>query len=151
MKKLLLLPLAMVGMAIASCDNDANSTSGRSPVFGQITLTPNPCNAGDTVTGVVSYTSAGRDIYKSDYYVNVTGRSNSGDTTFVSSNWTVIDPTKSQPTFKFAAPKIAQTYTVTFGASRINYSTGGPNGELYGSANSVNTTLTVRASQTASE
>lgn len=151
MKKLLLLPLAMVSMAIASCDNDANSTSGRPPVYGQLTLTPNPCYAGDTVTGVVTYTSTGRDIYKSEYYANVTGSSNSGDSAFVSTTWTAIDPTKSQPTFKFAAPKIAQNYTVTFGASRINYSTGGPNGELYGEANSVRTTLIVRAAQASAE
>lgn len=141
----------MVALAIASCDNDANSTSGRPPVYAQLTLTPNPCHAGDSVTGVVSYTSTGRDIYKSDYYMRVTGNSNSGDSIFLSTTWTVTDPTKSQPTFRFKAPTIAQHYTVTFGASRINFSTGGPNGELYGEANSVQTTLIVSSAQTSEE
>lgn len=145
MKKLfpLLLLSSVFSTLMASCDNDDNATSGRPPVFDKIVLTPSPCAIGDTIQGTVTYTSAGKDIYKSTYRVRVVGKTTSGDSTFYSNTWSVLDPTKSEPTFKFAAPDIAQDYRVTFEATQINYSTGGPNGELYGSANTVTTTLTV--------
>jgi len=148
MKKIpfLLLALVTAFAVLMSCDNDDNATSARSPEFGDITLTPNPCHAGDTVKATVSYNYAGKEIYQSVYFYNVKGSSNTGDSTFYSSSWSVTDPTKSVPSFQFVAPDIAQTYTVTFGASKIHYATGGPNGELYGSAASVSTTLRVRAS-----
>jgi len=141
-----LLLCTICGTLLISCEND-NATSGRSPVFEKIVLTPNPCETGDTIQGVVSYTSAGQHIYKTTYYVRVVGSTTSGDSIFHKQTWDVSDPTKSEPTFKFAAPDVAQTYTVTLGASRINYSTGGPNGELYGSANTVTTNLIVRSEQ----
>lgn len=149
MKKLFSLVLlsSIFSALIVSCDNDDNATSGRSPVFDKIVLTPNPCVIGDSIQGTVTYTSAGKHIYKSKYLVKVVGSTTSGDSTFYSNSWTVLDPTKSEPTFKFAAPDIAQSYRVTFEATQINYSTGGPNGELYGSANTVTTTLTVNNAQ----
>lgn len=134
------------GTLFVSCEND-NATSGRSPVFDKIVLTPNPCEIGDTIQGTVTYTSAGKNIYKTTYRIRVVGNTTSGDSTFYSSTWDVYDPTKSEPTFKFAAPDITQTYTVTFEARRISYSTGGSNGEVYGSANTVTANLTVKSAQ----
>lgn len=145
MKKIpfLIFALSAALSFLMSCDNDDNATTARSPEFGEITLTPNPCQAGDTVKATVSYNYAGKEIYQSIYFCNVKGSSNTGDSTYYSSSWTVSDPTKKQPSFQFVAPDIAQNYTVTFGASRINYATGGPNGEIYGSASSVSATLSV--------
>lgn len=149
MKNIPFLMLALVAAltALMSCDNDDHATSARSPEFGEITLTPNPCQAGDTVNATVSYNDTGKEIYQSIYFCNVKGSSNTGDSTYYSASWTVSDPTKKLPTFQFVAPDIAQRYTVTFGASRINYATGGPNGELYGSAGSVSAILIVHSNE----
>lgn len=126
-------------LILTACDNDANANNGRSPVFESLTLTPNPCHLGDSVVGQVKYSYAGRDIYSTTYTVTMRV---STDSTYVLS-WKVIDPTKKDPTFKIPTPRLAGTYTVNFSASRINYSSGGSNGELYGSANTVSATLRV--------
>ena len=128
---------------LASCDNDDHATDSRSPEFGALTLEPSTVLPGDSVTATVSYKYAGKKIYSSEYILTVTGVTSEGQ--YVNSvKWKVVDPTKSAPTQRFAAPDVPGNYTVTFRASQINYSSGGPNGELYGSANSVSTTLRVR-------
>jgi len=140
MKHLLILA-AVLALACTACDNDDNAKDGQSPVFDKLTLTPNPCNPGDSVYATVTYVSAGKGIYKSKYYYKIEKDGEDVD----GASWSVVDPTKSQPTFSFVAPTTSGYYTVTFGASQINYSGGGPNGELYGSANSVNAGLSVRS------
>ena len=143
MKKLFLLSvLAVMGLLI-SCDNDDNATDGRSPEFAALQLTPSVANTGDSVIAIVTYKTPGKKIYKSDYKLTISGFTASGDYN-VSYTWTDIDPTKHNPTYKFIAPDEPGTFQVTFSATRINYSSGGPNGEIYGSANTVTSTLRVQ-------
>lgn len=137
-----LIPVILIALIFVSCDNDSHATDGRSPEFGDLTLTPSTVNPGDSVTANVSYTYSGKKIYKNCYVLNITGNTSEG-TYSESITWEVIDPTKSTPTCKFASPLIPGIYTVTFRATQINFSSGGPNGELYGSANSVSTKLRV--------
>ena len=129
-KSLILLVISALFVFATSCDNDSHATDGRSPQFESLTLTPSTVNAGDSVVANVSYTYPGKKIYSSIY-----------NETY---EWKVVDPTKSTPTYKFRSPDEAGIYTVTFRARQINYSSGGPNGELYGSANSVSATLRVQ-------
>jgi len=86
-----LLLCTICGTLLISCEND-NATSGRSPVFEKIVLTPNPCETGDTIQGVVSYTSAGQHIYKTTYYVRVVGSTTSGDSIFHKQTWMFLIP-----------------------------------------------------------
>lgn len=142
-KNLSLLVIAITASMLSiSCDNDDHATDSRSPVFGTLTLTPSTVSPEDSVTATVSYNYAGKKIYSSIYVLSVNGNTPEGRYD-KSIEWKVVDPTKSTPTIKFAAPDVPGIYTVTFHASQINYSSGGPNGELYGSANSVNSTLRV--------
>lgn len=129
----------------ASCSNDEHATDSRPPVFGELKLSPTTVSAGDSVTAMVTYNYPGKKIYKNEYTLTVSGYTSNG-LYEKSWKWDVIDPTKSEPTCKFASPDVAGTYTVSFRASRINYSSGGPNGELYGSANSVSAVLYVKGS-----
>ena len=143
MKKIVLCTaFALMGVLI-SCDNDDHATDGRSPEFASLELTPSVAHPGDSISAIVTYKTPGKNIYKSDYKLAISGFTSSGDYN-VSYSWTEIDPTKSNPKYKFAAPDESGTFQVTFSATRINFSTGGPNGELYGSANSVNATLRVQ-------
>lgn len=144
MKRILniLLIVFTVSITFMSCDNDDHATDSRSPEFGALTLSPSTVSPGDSVTATVSYNYAGKKIYSSVYTLSISGNTSEGPYT-KSIEWKVVDPTKSTPVQKFAAPETPGIYTVTFRASQINYSSGGPNGELYGSANSVNSTLRV--------
>jgi hypothetical protein len=144
MKKIILL-LSVITLFLfsASCSNDDHATDSRPPVFGELKLSPSTVQAGDSVTATVSYNYPGKKIYKNEYTLTVSGNTSNGHYE-KSWKWEVIDPTKSEPTCKFASPDEAGTYTVSFRASRINYSSGGPNGELYGSANSVSSVLYVK-------
>lgn len=143
MKKLVFLTAIAIVALFVSCDNDDHATDGRSPEFASLELSPSVAHVGDSIVATVTYKYPGKKIYKSDYKLSLSGFTSSGNYN-VSYTWTEIDPTKSNPTYKFAAPDEPGTYQVTFSATRINYSSGGPNGELYGSANSVTTNLTVR-------
>ncbi len=142
-KSLILLVISALFVFATSCDNDSHATDGRSPQFESLTLTPSTVNAGDSVVANVSYTYPGKKIYSSIYNLTISGNTSDGlyNETY---EWKVVDPTKSTPTYKFRSPDEAGIYTVTFRARQINYSSGGPNGELYGSANSVSATLRVQ-------
>ncbi|MGM9686428.1 MAG: hypothetical protein ACI3YI_09440 [Bacteroidaceae bacterium] len=131
--------LIFAALLCVSCDNDDINTSSRPPVFESLTLTPNNVKAGENVKAVVKYSYAGKDIYKSDYRISIS----KGADYQVTYDWTVVDPTKSEPEYSFNAPEEAGTYEVVFRANKINYSSHGPNGELYGNANSVNAILRV--------
>lgn len=137
------LLLTLVLLTAVSCDDDPTGNS-TSPTFAELTLSPNVCNAGDSITGTVTFSDKGKSIYKTVYYYRFVENG-----TVYRYTWTVVDPTAyDEVTFSFVAPTTAGLYTVTFGADQINYSSSGPNGELYGSANSVSATLNVRTSAT---
>jgi len=135
MKKSSLVFLLSVAILISfsACSEDKESTS---PVFDELTLTPNPVYTGQYVKGVVSYISTGDYIYSSDYQYTIGGVG--------SVAWTEVSPTKSQPQFTFKAPTTAGTYTITFKTTKIRYSATGKNGELYGSSNTVTQQLKVK-------
>ena len=138
--------LALCLLAIASCDNDPTGNSS-SPVFEELTLSPSVCYTGDSITGTVTFSDKGKKIYKTVYYYRFV---ENGEVTRVT--WTVVAPTTyDNVTFTFVAPSTAGLYTITFGADQINYSSSGPNGELYGSASSVTATLNVRSSSSSSD
>lgn len=131
-------------LIVAACDNDSNSFDSRSPTFGDFTLSPTSCYPGDTITGTVLFEDKGHHIYSTTYYYRY-----NVDDTITKVTWTVVDPTgHDNVTFTFPAPTTAGVYVVTFGASTIRYSSGGPNGELYGSASSVTATLNVKSNPT---
>ncbi len=144
MKRILntLLIVFAISIIFMSCDNDDHATDSRSPEFGSLTLSPSTVSPGDSVTASVSYVYPGKKIYSSVYTLSISGNTSEGPYN-KSIEWKVVDPTRSTPVQKFAAPETPGIYTVVFRASRINFSSGGPNGELYGSANSVNATLRV--------
>ena len=133
-----------VAIALMACEEDY-AKDARSPIYGELTLTPNVAHPGDSITGVVSYQDKGKSIYKIDYSYTVSGNfEETGTDTTYSYTWSVVDPTRyGNPTFKFKAPHAAGNFRVTFKALHIHYATGGPNGELYGSANTVSQTFTV--------
>lgn len=143
MKKTLFAFIAfLVAIHMTSCDNDDITKASTSPVFSKLTLSPSLTTTGDTVTAHVGYQSQGKNIYSNTYQLTITNNSNLINS--VSYTWDEVDPTKKEPEYRFAAPDSAGTYTVSFRATFIRYSTHGPNGELYGSANSLSSTLTVR-------
>lgn len=132
---------------LAACDNDSNSFDSRSPTFGDFTLSPTSCYPGDTITGTVLFEDKGKHIYSTTYYYRY-----NVDDTITKVTWTVVDPTgHDNVTFTFPAPTTAGIYTITFGATTIRYSSGGPNGELYGSASSVTATLNVKSTSSSSD
>lgn len=140
----ILIPLVATLLLVVACDNDSNSFDSRSPTFGDFTLTPSSCYPGDTITGTVLFEDKGKNIYSSTYYYRY-----NVDDTITRVTWTVVDPTgHDNVTFTFPAPTTAGIYVVTFGATYIRYSSGGPNGELYGSASSVTATLNVKSNAT---
>lgn len=136
------LVACFISMQLISCDNDDITKDAVSPTFSKLTLSPSVASTRDSVTAHVSYQYNGKNIYKNTYQLTITNNSNISNN--VSYTWDEVDPTKQEPEYKFAAPDSAGNYTVSFRATFIRYSTHGPNGELYGSANSVSSTLTVR-------
>lgn len=127
--------VAVVVACVASgCETDVTRSS--SPVYDKITVEPQNIYTGQYAYGTVSYKSSGSYISSADYKYEVDG-GNSG-------TWSVISPTESEPNFKFQVPSNPGTYSVRFSATKIKYSAIGPNGTLYGEANSVSTTFTVK-------
>ena len=126
-----------LGMALAGCEEEHGGKS-HSPVYKDLTLSPNPVNTGQIVTGIVSYNDPGANIYSCDYQYTI-----SDGTSFT---WRQVDPTTSQPEFTFTAPERAGNYTVTFRAPTIRYSSTAENGTIYGVANMVQATLKVQPS-----
>ncbi len=116
-----------------SCEDDKKISE--SPVFDKLTISPKKIYTGQYAYGTVSYKFPGAYIYSSEYRYNVTG----GE----SKEWKVIDPTTQEPKFKFQVPSEEGRYTVTFSAKRINYSSTGANGTIFGSASPVSTTINV--------
>lgn len=123
-------------MLIASCSDDNNMTSV-SPVFKELTIESQPIYTGQYAYAKVSYSNPGAYIYSSEYSYSV----DQGN----SETWTVTDPTKQEPNFKFKVPDSPGTYKVTFKAAKIRYSSTDANGAIYGSANSVTSTFRVQA------
>lgn len=143
MKKTIFAVIAcFIAMQLISCDNDDITKDAMSPSFSKLTLSPSVVSTSDSVTAHVGYQFNGKNIYKNTYQLTITNNSNISN--YVSYTWDEVDPTKHEPEYKFAAPDSAGNYTVSFRATFIRYSYLGPNGELYGSANSVSSTLTVR-------
>ena len=127
--------------SIISCSNDDPPTGAKPPVFKKLILNPSTVGPEETVNATVEYEYPGKDIFRSDYQLTIVEvGSNSITETF---EWTIIDPTKSNPVYEFKAPTKPGKYSISFHAKHINYSTGGPNGSLYGSANTVSSTLIV--------
>ncbi len=142
--------LAVLALLMACSEDPANDA--RTQIFDSLTLTPPTVAAGDSVTGVVSYKDAGHSIYRVDYSYSITGRDEEGKiVSFGSGAWSVIDPVKQQPVFGFRAPTVPGIYTVTASSTRVNFSTGGPNGELYGAGSSASTTLIVTVQKSFAE
>lgn len=128
-----------------SCDDDP-ARDAESPILGSITFEPSTSVApDDSVTAVVSYEKTGKNIYKIDFSYSIVGKNpeTGKDSTFLSGSWVDIAPTKHQPVFGFHAPLEEGNYRVTVKAARINYSTSGPNGELYGTPSSTTGTFSV--------
>lgn len=127
-----LLALA-AGMATTSCSE--SDIESKSPVFGEINVTPAKVYTGQYAYATVSYESAGAYIYSSKYAWDIEGGG--------SGSWSETDPTKSEPKFKFSVPSTAGNYRLTFKATQINYSAQAANGTIYGSANSVSKVINV--------
>jgi len=124
-----------------SCDNDNPPTSARSPIFKSLTLNPSSVKPGDKVKAHVEYEYSGKEIYENTYVLSITEIGNPSNK--LTHEWSVIKPTKTEPELEFDAPQNSGLYSVDFKAKHIKYSTGGPNGSPYGSANSVSATLKV--------
>ncbi len=124
-----------------SCTNDDYANSAQVPVFKQLILSPSVVSPGEEVNATVEYEFAGKEIYSNKYKLTISEIGNPDNTK--SLEWEEIEPMKSVPQHTFNAPDSPGRYSVVFQATRINFSTGGPNGSLYGSANSVSAILTV--------
>lgn len=133
-RKMIGLLLLMTSILFStSCEDDKKISE--SPVFDKLIISPKKIYTGQYAYGTVSYKFPGAYIYSSEYRYNVTG----GE----SKEWKVIDPTTQEPKFKFLVPTDEGRYTVTFSAKRINYSSTGANGTIFGSASPVSTTINV--------
>ena len=140
MKSFLFLSLTVLsGLLIAACDNDNNPRNGVGPQYADITFTPNPCNVGDTITATLSYSSKGSNWYAATFKWTAT----TTDSTYNGQSTRVPDPLKYGSTFQMKAPQYAATYNVTVRAD-YQYTTSGPQGQLYGQSNSVSGQLVVR-------
>ncbi len=126
--------LMLYGMLLTSC-SESNDYVSRSPVYKNLTLNPNPVNAGQKVQGLVEYTDPGEYLTSCDYQFTL-----SDGTSY---NWHQVSPTESQPEFSFFAPAKPGNYTVTFNATKINFSANGEQGTIFGSANTVRADLKV--------
>ncbi len=131
----------MLIVTLLSCNDDTAPTSAKSPIFHSLILAPSTAVANTDVTATVEYEYKGKEIYKNDYKLELTELGDNSNT--YTYEWTEIDPTQSNPCYTFKAPSKAGKYYVTFKATKIYYSTGGPNGVLYGNANTVSSNLTV--------
>lgn len=124
----------VVACVAAGCETEEKRSS--SPVYDKINIEPQTIYTGQYAYATVSYKTPGSYIYSADYKY-VVERGNSG-------TWTEISPTESEPHFKFQVPQNPGTYSLTFSATKINFSAIGPNGTLYGQADPVSTTFTVK-------
>ncbi len=140
-----LLTIFLAFVLFTSCDDDIKKDA-QSPLLGSLTLEPSVSVAPqDSVTGFVTYEVKGKNVYKIDFTLSVNGKSSKGaDSTYIFKEWSLVDPLKQQPVIGFHAPKETGSYRVTVRAARINYSTSGPNGEIYGTPSSVSAQLTVK-------
>ena len=129
---------------ITSCDDDIKKDA-KSPVLGSLTFEPSASVAPqDSVTGFITYETKGKNVYKIDFTLSVNGKdSKGGDSIYIYKEWSLVDPLKQQPVIGFRAPKESGIYRVSVRAARINYSTSGPNGEIYGTPSSTSAQLTV--------
>lgn len=128
-----IIAITAATIATASCSED--NTTAVSPIFKELTIAPQPVYTGQYAYAKVSYTHPGAYIYSSEYNYSVSNGS--------SGTWTVIDPTTVEPQFKFQVPDNEGTYRVTFRATKINFSATDANGAIYGSANSVASSVRV--------
>lgn len=131
---LISVAVLLLGMVMTGCEEDHGGKS-HSPVFKDLTLTPNPVYTGQKVTGLVAYDDPGANIYSSDYQYTLSNG--------MSGTWHQVSPTESQPEFTFVAPDKAGNYTVSFQATTIRYSSTDAKSTIYGSANSVRADLKV--------
>lgn len=147
MNKLRFLPLAalMGAFAMTACDNDDNRNDGVGPQFADVTFAPNPCYAGDTITATLSYSSKGKNWYAARFKWTAT----SADSTYSGKTDRIPDPLKYGSTYRMKAPTHPGTYTVSVNAS-YEYTTGGPQGQLFGQSNSVTGQLVVKEASIAS-
>lgn len=131
-KSLFFAVAAFAGIAFSSCDEDGKSISV-APEFEEITLTPNPCQPGDSVTAVVTYKSEGKyyHYFKQEWKIGEATTTNLDKANM---------PTNQKPTLKFKAPDNVGTYPVSFIAT-LSYDSGD---KLYGQSNSVSSTLKVQ-------
>lgn len=140
MRRKHILPMTAIllsGIILGSCSENDEKLS-KSPVYKDITLTPNQVYTGQKVNALVSYTDPGAYIQSCDYQYTL-----SDGTSY---SWKQISPTETQPEFEFYAPLRAGRYTVTFNATRVRFSANGPQGTIFGSTNAVKKDLVVMAS-----
>jgi len=124
--------IATTTLTFTACSDDAKHA--KIPVFDTITLTPNPCMPGDTVTAVVKYKSLGEYYYffKENYTV--------GENSYTIEK-SDCKGTNVEPTFKLVAPADKYgTFPVTFIAT-VSLTAGST---LYSTTNKVETKLIVK-------
>ncbi len=135
MKTKLINVFAIAATTIAAVGCSEDKPTAVSPIFKELSIAPQPVYTGQYAYAKVSYSHPGAYIYSSEYNYSVSNGS--------SGTWTVVDPTTAEPQFKFQVPEDAGTYRVTFKATKINFSATDANGAVYGSANSVTSTVRV--------
>lgn len=145
MKTHLFIILFAATAALTACDDDPGR-DGRTQTFKDIELDKTMCAPCDTISAVVNYEDKGHSVFRAKYYYEVHGQrlNSNADSVYSDSAWEVVDPTKTTPKFRFAAPDRKGYYTLVFGTKNVNFSTGGPNGELFGAPSSVRTTFQVK-------
>ena len=131
-----------LALLLAACSDDPDQDA-RTHVFRSLTLTPNPCEVGDTVVGVVDFEDPGHHIAFATYTATISYvEDNTTITKTVYSAPRLVLKAGERPTFKFAIDRPG-SYTVRFTSSMVNFSTLGPNGTLYGAGSSVQAPLVV--------
>lgn len=134
--------IATTIILITSCKEDNPPSSAQPPVFKKIILNPSEVESERTIVATVEYDYPGKDIFKSTYQLKIVEVGDYNNNYLY--EWTEVNPVKSNPTYTFKAPSKIGQYNVIFNAKYINFSSGGPKGSLYGSANTISTTLIVK-------
>lgn len=132
MKKLLLFSIMMIAVFASSCEDDKEGA--KTPVLGELTLSPNPCYQGDTITATITIADEGSNSSFFKFTINY------NDKSLARSKGEFSRDSQNRVVFKFTAPKVNGQLNVSVYGTANLYA----GDKLYGTTNTVKSSVNIQ-------